>query len=154
MLEIARANQSQASNTPWKSNSDSLRPCWVWAIAAVGAVLLGAGGVIALAHPAMLASPHDEINGAVRIYAGYVAARDLGLAIMLIAAMILRARGPLHMMMLLIALIQILDVLIDLQEGRYVLVLGVLVLALLFFAGAARLSGYPFWKAGAWKLAN
>jgi hypothetical protein len=129
-------------------------PWWVWAIVLVGAFLLGAGGFIALVHPAMFASPQDEINGAVRIYAGYVAARDLGLAIMLIAALSLRAKGALNMMMLLIALIQILDALIDLQEGRYLIVPGVLVLGLLFFAGAARLSGYPFWKVGAWKLAN
>jgi hypothetical protein len=129
-------------------------PWWVWAIVLVGALLLGAGGFIALVHPAMFASPQDEINGAVRIYAGYVAARDLGLAIMLIAALSLRAKGALNMMMLLIALIQILDALIDLQEGRYLIVPGVLVLGLLFFAGAARLSGYPFWKVGAWKLAN
>jgi hypothetical protein len=154
MSEIARVNKSVASNTRRKSNSDLVMPWWVWAIVLVGAFLLGAGGFIALVHPAMFASPQDEINGAVRIYAGYVAARDLGLAIMLIAALSLRAKGALNMMMLLIALIQILDALIDLQEGRYLIVPGVLVLGLLFFAGAARLSGYPFWKVGAWKLAN
>src|ERR1035438_7772515 len=154
MSEIARVNKSVASNIRRKSNSDLVMPWWVWAIVLVGAFLLGAGGFIALVHPAMFASPQDEINGAVRIYAGYVAARDLGLAIMLIAALSLRAKGALNMMMLLIALIQILDALIDLQEGRYLIVPGVLVLGLLFFAGAARLSGYPFWKVGAWKLAN
>ena len=34
----------------------------------------------------MLVSPHDEINDAVHIYAGYLASRNMALAVMLIAA--------------------------------------------------------------------
>ena len=98
-----------------------------------------------------LVSPHDEINGAVHIYAGYLASRNLGLAILLLAAMSLRARGTLNTLMLLTAFIQVLDAGIDCVEGRWAVVPGVVVLGLLFFAGSAWLSGYPFWRIEAWR---
>ncbi len=44
---------------------------------------MAAGGVIALVNPAMLASPHDQINGAIHIYAGYLASRNLCIAAVL-----------------------------------------------------------------------
>lgn len=109
---------------------------------------------MALLHPALLVSPHDEINGAVHIYAGYLASRNLGLAIMLLAAMSLRARGTLNTLMLLGAFVQLLDAGIDCVEGRWVIVPGVVLIGLLFFVACARLSGYPFWRMEAWRQAH
>jgi hypothetical protein len=109
------------------------------------------GALIALLHPVLLVSPHDEINGAVHIYAGYLASRNLGLAIMLVAAMSLRATGMLNTLMLLTAFTQLLDAGIDCLEGRWVVIPGVVLIGLLFFVGAARLSRYPFWKLEAWR---
>jgi hypothetical protein len=58
-------------------------PWWLVGIVALGALLISAGALIALLHPAMLVSSQDPINGAVRVYAGYLVSRNLALAIML-----------------------------------------------------------------------
>jgi hypothetical protein len=47
--------------------------------------------------------------------------------------------------------IQLLDIGMDFAEGRWAVVPGVVILGALFFAASARISGYPFWKAEAWK---
>jgi hypothetical protein len=124
---------------------------WVGGIAVLGAILLGAGAVIALVHPGMLVSPHDPINEAVRIYAGYFAARNFALAILLLVALCLRARKMLASLMLLTAFIQLLDAVIDCFEGRWAVIPGVIVLGIIFFAGAARISGHAFWQVEAWR---
>lgn len=124
---------------------------WLSAIVILGATLTAMGAVIALVHPAMLASPHDEINGAVHIYAGYLAARNLALAAMLVALLLIRARRALGNLMVLVGLIQVLDVCMDVAEGRWAIVPGVSIFGLLFLIGAARLSGFPFWRIAAWK---
>lgn len=126
-------------------------PLWVQTVVALGALLMAAGGVIAIAHPAMLVSPQDQINGAARIYAGYLASRNLALAAMLVVAMSLRARGALGNLMVLTAFIQVADAVIDGAEGRWPVVPGVVVFGLVFFLGAARISGYPFWSGAAWR---
>jgi hypothetical protein len=110
-----------------------------------------AGAIIALVNPAMLVSPQDAINGAVRIYAGYLASRNLGLAILLLLTLVLRARVALHSVMTLAALIQFLDAVMDAVEGRWVIVPGVVVLGVVFLLGSARISGHPFWKIEAWR---
>ena len=117
----------------------------------LGAILFATGGVLALIHPAMMVSPHDEINGAVRIYAGYFASRNLALAFMLLALLGLRARQALANLMTLVALIQVFDICMDLAEGRWAIVPGVLVLGLLFLVGAHRMCGSPFWRKSAWR---
>ena len=129
-------------------------PWWLLTISLLGALLLGAGGTIALVHPAMFVSPRDVINAAVRIYAGYFASRNLALAIMLLATVSLRAKPALNAVMLLIAVIQLLDAATDCVEGRWPIVPGVIVMSVLFFLASARLSGSPFWKAAAWKYPN
>ncbi len=88
-------------------------PWWLRTIVLLGALLMATGALIALFHPGMLVPPQEEINEAVHIYAGYFAARNLGLAVLLIAAMILRAREMLNSLMLLSAFIQVLDAGID-----------------------------------------
>ncbi|HZD49748.1 MAG TPA: hypothetical protein VE178_13485, partial [Silvibacterium sp.] len=107
-------------------------PWWISAIVLLGTLLIATGALLALVHPAMLVSPHDEINEAVHIYAGYLAARNGALAIMLLALLSLRARRALGNLMVLIALIQVLDAVMDCFEGRWMIVPGVLVFGLLF----------------------
>jgi len=123
---------------------------WVAIAVLLGALLMATGAVLALVHPAMLVSPHDEINNAVRVYAGYLAARNGALAIMLVALLVIGARRALANLMVLVALIQILDAVMDSLEARWTLVPGVLVFAIIFLIAAARLSGCPFWRSQAW----
>jgi hypothetical protein len=125
-------------------------PWWIFLVVVLGALLMAVGGVIALVRPGMLVSPHDEINGAVRVYAGYLVSRNLALATMLLAMLTLRARGALGNLMVLTAFIQFLDAGIDCMEGRWAVVPGVVIFGLIFFIGAARISGFPFWRRQAW----
>jgi hypothetical protein len=125
-------------------------PWWITAVVLLGALLTATGAILALVHPVMLVSPHDEINGAVRVYAGYLAARNGALAIMLVALLAIGARRALANLMVLVALIQILDAIMDSLEARWTLVPGVLIFAIVFLIAAARLSGYPFWRSEAW----
>ncbi len=92
-------NQDGAVDACAPVTRDVMPPWWVSGIVGLGAALLGAGAVIALVHPAMLVSPHDQINDAARIYAGYFAARNLGLAILLLAALGVRAGKMLNSLM-------------------------------------------------------
>jgi len=119
-------------------------------IVGLGALLMTAGAVIAVIHPAMLVSPHDEINGAVRIYAGYLFSRNLALALVLLAALVFRSKRNLHTLMVLIAFMQFLDVALDCLESRWAVIPGVAVLGVLFLIGASAISGAPFWKRTAW----
>ena len=126
-------------------------PWWVRLIVILGATLTAMGALIALINPAMLVSPHDQINGAVHIYAGYLAARNLALAFMLLALLVFGAKRALGNLMALVGLIQVLDVCMDAVEGRWTIVPGVLLFGMMFLIGAARLSeGNPFWKLEAW----
>jgi hypothetical protein len=129
-------------------------PLWLYCVVIVGALLMVMGGVIALVNPAMLASGGGEIDGAVRIYAGYLVSRNLALAAMLLIMLGIRARNVLSSLMVLTAFIQLLDATMDLLEGRWVLVPGVLIFAIAFFLGAARLSGQAFWRPAAWRDAT
>lgn len=125
-------------------------PVWVSLLVISGALLIAMGAVIALVRPVMLVSPHDEINGAVHIYAGYLASRNFALAIMLVVLLTMRAKSALANLMVLVSLVQFLDVCMDCAEGRWAIVPGVLAFGILYLVGAARLSGHPFWRRAAW----
>jgi hypothetical protein len=112
-------------------------PWWLVGIVALGALLISAGALIALLHPAMLVSSQDPINGAVRVYAGYLVSRNLALAIMLFITLGIGARESLRALVLLTAVIQLLDAGLDAMEGRWTLVPGVLLFAIAFFFVAA-----------------
>ena len=121
-------------------------PRWVIATVMAGALLLGAGGIIALVRPEMLISPQAEMNSAARVYAGYLVSRNLALAIMLLAALGTGARQALSGLLALAALVQFIDMVLDAAEGRIALVPGVIALGVLFSLAAARMCGRPFWK--------
>jgi hypothetical protein len=125
-------------------------PLWVSVLVIAGALLTAMGAVIALVRPAMLVSPQDQINGAVHVYAGYLAARNLALALMLAGLLAIGARRALGNVMALVALVQLLDFCIDCAEGRWTVVPVVLLLGVLFSIGAARLAGTPLWRREAW----
>jgi hypothetical protein len=126
-------------------------PLWLSVVVMIGALLMAAGGVIALIRPAMLVSPGAEIGNAAHVYAGYLVSRNLALAIMLLVALKMRSPALLSGLMLLTAFIQLIDAGMDSLEGRWTLVPGVLIYGIVFLFGAARLSGQPFWKASAWR---
>jgi hypothetical protein len=127
-------------------------PSWMWLVVLLGATLTAMGAGIALVNPAMLVSPKDAINGAVRIYAGYLVARNLTIATMLVALLFMGARRALSNLMVLVGLIQLLDACMDGFEGRWTVAVGVLVFGLVFLISAARLAGgHPFWKMEAWR---
>ena len=130
-----------------------MRPIGWWSqvVVLLGVVLTAMGAVIALVHPVMLVSPHDEINGAVHIYAGYLAARNFALAGMLLVLLLIGARRALGNLVAIVGLIQLLDCVMDVAEGRWPVAAGVLVFGVLFLFAASRFSGAAFWKVGAWK---
>jgi hypothetical protein len=124
---------------------------WPSLVVILGALLTATGAVIALVHPAMLVSPHDEINGAVRIYAGYMAARNIALALALIALLIFSAKRALSNLLVLVGFIQLLDGIFDLAEARWTVAPGVFIFGLVFLITSVKLSeGTPFWKREAW----
>ena len=129
----------RARNTPM--------PWWVAGIVVLAVVLMIAGAVIAVAKPAMMVGPHDEINNAVKIFAGYLFARNLALGGMLLVAFVRRDRGTLGTLLLLAAFTQLLDGAMDCAEARWTIAPGVIVLAILFFVAAAQISGGLFSKA-------
>jgi Domain of unknown function (DUF4267) len=115
-----------------------------------GAVLLAVGAAIALLRPAMLVSPYDAITPAVRTFADYFAVRNLAMALLLFALLIVGLRRALGNVLVLVATVQLLDALTDCVEGRWMLVPGVTILGFLFLFAATRLCGAPFWQRSAW----
>jgi hypothetical protein len=143
---------SQKAQTVSKTSGlESFRiPVWVSVFVLVGGLLLAVGGVIGLVNPSMLVSPHDQISGAVHIYAGYFAVRNLALGLFLPILLALRARRALAGLMVVAGFIQLLDVGMDCIEGRWTIVPGVLVLGALYLIAASRVSGAPFWRRESW----
>ncbi len=154
MSEVQSVRPVPLTNSLGAQPAANLFPWWLQTIVFVGALLMAAGALIALLNPAMLVSPHDEINAAVHIYAGYLFSRNAALAILLVASLLFRSKGTLNTLILLTAFIQLLDAIVDCIEGRWVIVPGVVVFGLLFLLTSARLSGHPFWRKEAWSQAQ
>ena len=125
-------------------------PVWVTLVVVLSAVLMGMGAVIALVQPAMLVNPHAEINQAVRTFAGYLTARNLTLAVMLLVLLLVGARRALGNLVAVVGFIQLFDFCVDCAETRWTVAPGVLVLGILLLIAAARISGAAFWKREAW----
>ncbi len=125
-------------------------PLWVAIVVILGALLTATGAVISKVDPTLLTngSPMTE---AARVYADYMFARNLPLALMLLFLLAVRARRMLAGFMVLTALIQFVDVINDLARGAFVLVPGLLVFAIVFLIGAWQLFGQAFWHVDAWR---
>jgi hypothetical protein len=141
------AGISSSASSTW---ANAPIPLAVRAVVVLGALLLMIGTGVALFHPVLLVSPRDEINGAVHIYAGYFASRNLGLAIVLLIALAFRAKTALGSLLIFAGAIQWIDAVMDCVEQRWAVAPGVTILGTIFFLAAMRLSGYPFWRAEAW----
>ncbi|HKW21210.1 MAG TPA: hypothetical protein VJO13_07540 [Ktedonobacterales bacterium] len=98
-----------------------------------------------------LLTNNNPMTDAARVYADYTFARDLALAVMLLFLLFVRARRMLAGFMVLVALIQVIDVLDDLARGAFVLIPGLLIFAILFLIGAWQLFGRPLWQMTTWR---
>jgi hypothetical protein len=123
---------------------------WIYIVVILGALLTAAGAVISKADPTLLTNG-SSMTDAARVYADYMFARNLSLAVMLLVLLGMRTRRMLAGLMVLVALIQVIDVLDDLARGAFVLVPGLLVFAIVFLVGAWRLFGRDVWDAEAWR---
>ena len=138
-----------------KLSSDSTEvgskyPWWISIAVMLGALLLASGAVISKVDPSLLANG-DHITAATRVFADYTFARDLPLAFMLLFLLAIRARRILAGVMVLIALIQILDMINDLVRGDFLLVPVVLAFAIVFLVGASKVFGQPVWHVDPWR---
>ena len=125
-------------------------PAWANVVVVIYAILMAAGGVVAMVKPELLVGPHAQINDAVRTYAGYLTARNLTLAVMLLVLLVMGARRALGNLVAALGLIQLVDCCVDCAEARWTVAPGVLVLGILLLVAAARLSGSAFWRRSAW----
>jgi len=154
MSELQSTHPTPLTNLRAAQLATNRLPWWLQMIVLLGALLMAAGAAIAILNPAMLVSPHDEINAAVHVYAGYLFSRNAALAILLVASMLCRSKGTLNTLILLTAFIQLLDAIVDCMEGHWAIVPGVVFFGLLFLWASARLSGHPFWRKEAWSPAH
>ena len=125
-------------------------PLWVSIVVILGALLTAAGAVISKLDPTLLTNG-SPMTDAARVYADYMFARNLPLAVMLLLLVALRAPRMLAGFMVLTALIQLVDVINDLARGAFLLVPGLLVFAAVFLVGASRLFGQAVWRVDTWR---
>lgn len=125
-------------------------PLWVALVVILGAALTATGAIISKVDPTLLTNG-DPMTSAARVYADYMFARNLSIAVLLLFLLAAKARRMLAGFMLLSALIQCLDIFDDLTRGAWILVPGLVVFALVFLLGAWRLFGQPIWRVRAWR---
>ncbi len=124
-------------------------PLWVFIVVIIGTLLTITGAVISKVDPTLLTN--GDLTEAARVYADYTFARNLALAVMMLFLLGVRARRMLAGFMVLIALIQIVDVINDLTRGDLQIIPGLLVFAIVFLIGAWRLFGQAVWHVEAWR---
>ena len=123
---------------------------WIRLVVIVGALLMGTGAILALIDPAMLVGRASQMSSAAQVFAGYFAARNLAMAVLLFVLAIMRAGRALGHVLALVGIIQLFDCALDCLEGRWAIAPGVLVLGALFLLGASKLCGSPPWRRRAW----
>jgi hypothetical protein len=143
---------SQPNNLKTSQSSVCI-PLWVSIVVLLGTLLTITGAVISKVDPTLLTNG-GPITEAVRVYADYLFARNLALALMLLFLLATKARQMLAGFMVLIALIQLIDVGDDLARGAFLLVPGLLVFAIVFLLGAWRLFGQAVWHVNAWRVSE
>ena len=126
-------------------------PLWVSIVVILGALLTLTSAVISKVDPTLLTNG-NPITASARIYADYMFARDLALAVMLLLLLVVRARRILAGFMVLTVLIQCVDIVDDLFRGAFLLLLPVVfVFAIVFLLAAGRLFGRAIWHVDAWR---
>jgi hypothetical protein len=125
-------------------------PLWVSIVVILGAVLTATGAIISKVDPTILTNG-SSMTDAARVYADYMFARNLPLAVMLLLLLAARARRMLAGFMVLTALIQFVDVIDDLARGAFLLVPGLLVFTIVFLIGAWQLFGQAVWHVHVWR---
>ena len=125
-------------------------PLWVSIVVIIGALLTATGAIISKVDPTLLTNG-SPMTDAARVYADYLFARNLPLAIMLLFLLAVKARRMLAGFMVLTALIQLVDVINDLARGAFLLVPGLLIFAAVFLIGAWQLFGQAIWHVDAWR---
>ncbi len=126
-------------------------PLWVSIVVILGALLTLTSAVISKVDPTLLANG-NPITASARIYADYMFARDLALAVMLLLLLVVRARRMLAGFMVLTVLIQCVDIVDDLFRGAFLLFLPVVfVFAIAFLLAAGRLFGRAIWHVDVWR---
>ena len=125
-------------------------PLWVSIVVILGALLTATGAIISKVDPTLLTNG-SPMTDAARVYADYLFARNLPLAVMLLFLLAVKARHMLAGFMVLTALIQLVDVINDLARGAFLLVPGLLIFAAVFLIGAWQLFGQAFWHVDAWR---
>lgn len=150
MKDSSRSDGSVEMDDLKASQAVARIPLWVSIVVILGALLTATGAVISKVDPTLLTSG-SPMTGAAQVYADYMFARNLSLAVMLLLLLALRARHMLAGFMVLIALIQLVDVIDDLARGAFLLVPGLLVFAIVFLVGAWQLFGQAVWQVDAWR---
>jgi len=125
-------------------------PLWVSIVVILGALLTATGAVISKVDPTLLTngSPMTDVA---RVYADYLFARNLPLAVMLLFLLAVKARRMLAGFMVLTAFIQLVDVINDLARGAFLLVPGLIIFSAVFLIGAWQLFGQAIWHIDAWR---
>ena len=139
------------TNDPKTPQSVARFPLWVSIVVILGALLILTSAVISKVDPTLLTNGNPMSDSA-RIYASFMFARDLSLAVMLLLLLIVRARRILAGFMVLTVLIQFVDIVNDLFRGTFLLGLPVVfVFAIVFLLAAGRLFGRAIWHVDAWR---
>jgi hypothetical protein len=126
-------------------------PWWVSLVVILGALFTLTSAVISKVDPTLLTNG-NPLTVSARIYADYMFARDLALAVMLLLLLGVRARRMLAGFMVLSVLIQCVDIVDDLFRGTFLLLLPVVfVFAIVFLLAAGRLFGRAIWHVDAWR---
>ena len=125
-------------------------PLWIAILVILGSLLTAAGAIISKVDPTLLTN-NSPMTDAARVYADYMFARNLPLAVMLLFLLLVKARHMLAGFMVLTAFIQIVDVINDVARGAFLLIPGLLIFAALFLIGAWQLFGQAIWHIDAWR---
>ena len=125
-------------------------PLWISMVVILGALLTATGAIISKVDPTLLTNG-SPVTDAARVYADYLFARNLPLAVMLLFLLAVKARRMLAGFMVLTAFIQLVDVINDLARGAFLLVPGLIIFSAVFLIGAWQLFGQAFWHVDAWR---
>ncbi len=125
-------------------------PLWISMVVILGALLTATGAIISKVDPTLLTNG-SPVTDAARVYADYLFARNLSLAVMLLFLLAVSARRMLAGFMVLTAFIQLVDVINDLARGAFLLVPGLIIFSIVFLIGAWQLFGQAIWQIDAWR---